>query len=43
MNTCNAQVYGNARIGGDAVILGGTWDGSEGESTSGCWKAPGVA
>ena len=50
----NARVYGNAKvygkallqisahIGGDAEILGGTWDGSEGPITSGKWKAPGV-
>jgi len=35
-------VYGNARIGGTAVILGGKWDGSEGEILSGRWLAPGV-
>jgi carbonic anhydrase/acetyltransferase-like protein (isoleucine patch superfamily) len=36
-----AQVGGNARIGGTAEIRGGTWDGSEGEITSGRWMAPG--
>ena len=40
--TGNAQVYGNAKIGGTAEILGGKWDGTEGEITSGRWKAPGV-
>ncbi len=35
----DAVVTGNARIGGTAVILGGTWE--EGEITSGVWMAPG--
>ena len=47
-----AQVYGKARIGGSAKIqgkakisgtahiIGGTWDGSEGEVTSGYWYSP---
>lgn len=38
-----AVVTGNARISGDAVILGGTWDGSEGEITSGRWLSPKVS
>jgi len=37
-----AKCFGKARIGGNAVILGGKWDGSEGEITSGAWLAPGV-
>lgn len=40
--TGTAWISGRARIGGRAVILGGKWDGSEGEVTSGRWKAPGV-
>ena len=35
------NIWGNARIGGTAIILGGTWDGSEGEITEGTWTAPG--
>jgi hypothetical protein len=35
-------VYGRARIGGDAVILGGYWDGKEGPITFGRWKGPGI-
>jgi len=38
----DAKVGGKARIGGTAVILGGEWDGSEGEVLSGTWLAPGV-
>ena len=38
----NAWVYGDAKVWGNAVILGGVWDGSEGPITSGKWKAPGV-
>lgn len=37
-----AYVTGNAIIGGTAAILGGEWDGSEGEILSGSWSAPGV-
>lgn len=38
----DADVHGKARIGGDAVILGGSGDGSEGEIAIGTWKGPGV-
>jgi len=37
-----AYVFGKARISGTAIILGGFWDGSEGEITSGTWRGPGV-
>ena len=38
----SAKVYGDARIGGTAILLGGSWDGSEGPITEGRWKSPGV-
>lgn len=50
-----AQVYGKAqvlgkakllrgaRIGGTSIILGGIWDGTEGEILSGSWLSPGVS
>jgi hypothetical protein len=37
-----AHVRGHARIHGTAFLLGGVWDGSEGEITKGRWRAPGV-
>ena len=38
----DAVVGGTARIGGTAHILGGRWNGSEGEVTEGEWVSPGV-
>ena len=38
----SARVYGSAKIGGTAILIGGSWNGFEGEITSGKWKAPGV-
>ncbi len=35
-----AYVDGTAQIGGQAIILGGVWDGSEGEVTKGQWVGP---
>jgi formylmethanofuran dehydrogenase subunit C len=37
----NVWIVEAARIGGTAVILGGSWNGSEGEVTEGTWIAPG--
>jgi hypothetical protein len=37
-----AQLEGFASIGGTALILGGRWDGSEGEITSGKWRGPDI-
>lgn len=39
---CDAEIMGDAFIGGDAVIMGGRWDGSEGRITTGEWLGPDI-